>query len=565
MAQTFVQAADPIWYTANLAGAPNGGGSLDSFNSLDPTMRLPIYQNAMGTLAFPNPILLDMNGTISQPLYFLEDSAIPLQSYNLVMRDNQGNKVWQINDFLPNGGGGGGTTIQTNLSGNLIVNNVFYRGNTGPNAIVSTSPLPLLSIVAPGVHSGLANTFTSGGTSIHTFGPDIQFIKDNTSATDTLTLVPFVPGANPLSTIPNVITPYNYLNYTCTSPGTGEVTKVLQIPITSKVQSLANLISSQTVYARSNSGTPQIQMQFVQFFGDGTNSPSATFTQAIGPAITLSSGWIQYGSQTSIPNVLGVNLGNCGNDGLFLQIKYPVDQTCNIDIAIPSVYLGIVNADFDYVPYDTIEASVNTNRTGDIRVSLNTFQPFGWVAMNDGTIALSNVNSTPNVTRANQDTFPLFNMLWNAFFANQSLAQMFTNAASPTMTAYGASAIADFGAGNQISLTKQAGRLIAGVGLPSSGNNTGTSWTEGMTTGNELITLDNTNLPDHLHSSPPVSGTAGGMFLLINGAGGGGAAPVGMGFTSSGATGTNPRTGGVSVQAFNAQNPVSYQNIYMKL
>jgi len=78
--------------------------------------------------------------------------------------------------------------------------------------------------------------------------------------------------------------------------------------------------------------------------------------------------------------------------------------------------------------------------------SLNNFVPYGWVAMDDGTIGSATSGST---SRANIDTFPLFDLIWNTFQGAQTLAPMFTSGGVPV--AYGASPSADFSANRRLS------------------------------------------------------------------------------------------------------------------
>jgi hypothetical protein len=536
MAQTFVEAANPIWYIPDLTGLPAGGGTLFSFNSLDPTVPYPIFQDNAGLEPFPNPILLGMNGTIAQPMYFLVDTSTNI-AYDLFVYDSSGNLIWNVNNFLPPGGGGG-TVNTSNLNDNLVVNNVMYRGQN------ITGPLPLVSIVAPGTHSGLAQTVSN-------FGPDIQFIKNNTNANDSITLAPFTSNANPLT---NEVTPYQFFNYTCTNMPSGETVKYLQFPITSKVQSLSNLASTQGIFAMTSAGSPSIQLQWVQFFGDGTNNPTATQVTTIGSP-TLTTSWAFIETAVPIPALPdGVVLGNCGNDGLFLQILFPINAACNISICKPSAFLGSISPNFDYTSYDQIESVDNTNRTGDIRVSLNAFQPYGWVAMNDGLIGTANPNSVANVTRANLDTFPLFNLIWNSFFTNsttQLQAPMFTTTGTPI--AYGASSIADFAAGNFISLTKQMGRALAAVGTPAGG----AAHTVGSIAGIESFLFNVNQLPTNFDLTMT-------LLSLFN-VGTEGTTLFGIGNPSGTSTFAEPFGNVGGGQPVSVIQPTSYLNVFMKL
>lgn len=96
--------------------------------------------------------------------------------------------------------------------------------------------------------------------------------------------------------------------------------------------------------------------------------------------------------------------------------------------------------------------------TGDVKVTLKTVADAGWVMMDDGTIGSSSSGAT---TRANADTQPLFELLWNNT-ADGNCA---------VSGGRGASASADFSANKTIALPKTLGRALAnsgaGAGLTS--------------------------------------------------------------------------------------------------
>jgi hypothetical protein len=155
----------------------------------------------------------------------------------------------------------------------------------------------------------------------------------------------------------------------------------------------------------------------------------------------------------------------------------PLSALFQLNFCVPSLYLTqaeIPNNDFS--TYDQIDAVVNSPRLGDIRTSLNAFTPFGWDPMNDGTIGNASSNSSSNATtRANADQWRLFNLIWNlcapysapAGGTTNPLAQMYNSAG--TAVGYGpnltspTTALADFNANNQLSLTKSMGKVFLGT------------------------------------------------------------------------------------------------------
>ncbi len=522
MTQTFSLAPNPKWYFVTFTGLPAGGGSLYSFSSLNPQVPKFIFQDAAGQLPYPNPILIDANGTLG-PLYFEFDPTMPDDLYFLEVKDAQGNLLWDINDFSPGTAGGGGNITTVNNIENLVINNVFWRniGST-PNPITA-----LNTTLSPGCHAGFAATASNAG-------PDIIFLKNTAVNTDQITFTNFSRGTTPL--FPDV-TPVQYLNYACTTSNPGETKKCIQIPIISNVQNLINQPASLSMWARANSGSNTLTLQWRTFYGDGTGATPDLITPI--QVITLTSSWQKFTiNSNNIPNILGSTPGGCGNSGLFLQIQYPLNTACNIDLTKPSIFLGATVPLTDFLLYDDIDGKLNVPRTGSVRPNYDVIAPLGWVLLNDGTIGNASSNAT---TRANIDTFPLFNIIWN-----NTNAQLFNSAGTPISR--GASSIADFDANNQLSLPKQLGRTIASYG---SGAGLQT-YILGETRGKEAQIAS--DLPAHTHAAP-----ASGNFVTNEAAAGVYAA--GTQGTIHNATGLNATSGN---PVSNLQ-PTVFANFIIKL
>src|SRR6266516_2014482 len=92
--------------------------------------------------------------------------------------------------------------------------------------------------------------------------------------------------------------------------------------------------------------------------------------------------------------------------------------------------------------------------TGDTKTTLKTTADLGWIMMNDGTIGDSTSGAS---TRANDDTGPLFSLLWNNT----------ANADCAVSGGRGGSAAADFAAHKTLALPKVKGRALAGAGAGS--------------------------------------------------------------------------------------------------
>jgi hypothetical protein len=256
-----------------------------------------------------------------------------------------------------------------------------------------------------------------------------------------------------------------------------------------------------------------------------------------------------------MPSSQGVTPGLGGDDAFFMQINFPTGTTCNINVAIPSFYLGSTIPTNDFQTYDQVASIVNSPRTGTIKLTMNTFNDdsdgFGWVSLNDGSIGSSTSGAT---TRANTDTWPLYASTYCSVI--DTYANVSGGRTAPGNTI--AAAYTDFTANKAMLLTKQLGRVLAGIGMPSGGGS-GTTWALGQFTGAEQQALTDVNqLPSHSHPGSSVT-----LGQLTNISGGGGStvlAPPGSGQTPT----VSVAAQGASTP-FNIQNPNIYYKILMKL
>ena len=243
-----------------------------------------------------------------------------------------------------------------------------------------------------------------------------------------------------------------------------------------------------------------------------------------------------------VPNASGAVLGECGNDGLFFQVEYPLDTVCDIDFVKPSIFLGDLTPTTDFRVNDQIESVVNDFRTGDVRSSLNAFAPFGWVLMQDGTIGSPTSGAT---ARANKDTFPLYKLLYTA--VSDTYAPVIGGRTGSGTT--DAEAITDFTLNKPITLTKILGRVLgsagAGAGL--------TARALGETAGVENVTLSLGQIPNHTH-------TVGNTILGENAA-----QFRGGDFGQIGNTESNGITGYPGASPLNLLQPTSFVNMLIKL
>lgn len=445
---------NPKWLIANNVGTLAGGAKLFSYRNLNRTEQKAIYQDSGGNIPYTNPIIFDLNGTRG-PLYFKIDSTATDDTYYLVAKDSSDNLLWTIENYSPNTGSGGGGNVTTYINAdNLIGNNVFLDNIGVPNVAINTSSSTNL-VLAPSNHQGFVEITTATGGAV---GPDLRFIKNITTATDSITFTDFLAAENPLG---SDVTPKQYIRYTSTLT-TGESYKCFQFPICHHVKNLDNKEITFTVWMRTGSGTRTVPIYYRQYFGSG-GAPSVDNRQ--NPTnFLVTTDWTKFSVTFTPDTIVGKTLGTCGDDATYIQIEMPLDQTATIDFTKPCLFVGNINPSFTFETYDQIDAVVQGNRTGDIRMALNAFQPLGWVAANNGTIGSASSNAT---TRANSDTFPLYATIWNAMSAAQTYAPMYSSAG--VLVAYGSNASTDFAANNQLSLTKALGQVFAGTSttLPS--------------------------------------------------------------------------------------------------
>lgn len=448
MATTISYSLSPVprWYFADFSGRPLGGGFMQAWSSLDPTVPKTVFQDIEGNLAwptqtiiiggipYPNAILFGANGE-QGPFYWEFDSSDSDDLYFLQFYDSKGNFQFPIDNFgAPGGGSGGGTFTTNNFLKNYIVNNVFWR-NIGTKSNIQSG-----TIICPSNHAGFQFN-------------DIQFIRSNNTATDAISFNKFNNGNVPFGsgTVPQGfdITPEFYMDCVCSSAGS-ETFKLIRFPVDLHVKNLEQITMTAIIWVQGVSGNRNFSVQLRQSFGTGSISPDV-IVNAI-PNTLASNSWAPYVGTFTIPSISMASLGKGGDDGTYLEIVLSSGggSTSEMLFAKPKLYLGQIGQVFpELESYDEIDSLINSARTGDWRTSLNSWLP-GWVAANDGSIG--SFSSGAN-SRANQDTWPLYNLLWTNVL----------NHWAPVSGGRGISAIADFSANKTLTLTGNLGRVIAGL------------------------------------------------------------------------------------------------------
>jgi hypothetical protein len=530
MAITYVLGDQPIWALVDLNGTAAGGGYVVFKDSLNNNLDKPVFLDAAGTEAWPNPLVFDLNGVAPGAIYFTVDSTSPDNGYFLQAYNAQGGLLWEVENYLPGGtGGGGNTTTYVSLK-NYIANNQFI------DHIPDTTTTNITNLViAPSNHKGFTPALINPVVAAQgVVGPDIRFVKNTTVNTDSITFPLFALASSPLT--PDV-TPVDYLRYQCTTSVAGETYKAFQFPITQKVKNLSNQIMTFKIWAAVTATPVTLTAYVLQYFGSGTAASAEVFN-SIG-TLSLTTTWTSFPLEFTVPDVSGKSIGTLNSqtddDALYIQLQMPLSTACDILFTKPALYLGAINPNKEFDDYDQINSINSTPRTGDIRTSLSSSAPNGWVAMNDGSIG--NVNSGAT-NRANKDTFQLYKTIWDGVL----------NTWAPVSTGRGASAIADFIANKTLTLPLSLGRALAGAGAGASltsralGQNVSTSETNTLTTSN----LPNPIL-NNLGLISVASGGSGSTFLNNNNLGSGILANPG---------------GGVAV---NNMQPTSFFNVFIKL
>lgn len=552
---------NPHWVIIDNFSKLPDGAAIYTYRSLDPSTFKPAFQDAGGLIPYGQPIVGFGNGTMP-PIFWEFDPNNPTDTYYIRVYDSADPTtqqfLWDFNGLSGGGSGGGGTVVTVANTENLVVNNILYR-NIGN--ITGSPSLPTALTIAPSNNAGYVNdTANINVTNNGPVGGDIIFAKNNSSATDKLSFKDFTPlGVNALPG--GESTPEQYLEYECTAPGAAETYKYVQFPISLGVQSLSQQPVSMRIYARCNSGNTTLKLFWRQFYGSG-GAPSADQIVQIGANLTLNNTWQVFTVNVLVPDATGHTRGTCRNDALFLQVVLPMNTTTNIDFIKSATYLGSMGTPkVDYVSNDEVDSIVSKPRTGDIRISDNLFQPFGWVLCNDGVIS----NGDPTIVAPvgipvslnSVQTYALYSLLWPF---SPSFIPIYDNVGA--ISTRGASATADFTAGKQLSLTKVLGRALSSAGQPNNINTGtgvqtpfGTSFGVGQPNiGEQSHTMLLAELVPHVHPAK-----------LFNSAG---ATPNFSQFNTGGAqtsTGNTDAPTGALATPFNVIQPTSYWNVFLKL
>jgi len=423
-------------------------------------------------VALPNPLTLSAAGTVADgngvdtiPFFYPYSEADQTEAepyYITISNSAATNQITREN--FPFVSGQNESGYSTAAQENYIINNVFWR-NQGTVSLSSVTNTTL----APSQHDGFQY-------------PDMQFFKSNTSATETVSFPEF-PLTNEQILVGDP-TPEYYLSHECTNTPSGETFKYYQFPISLHVNTLTSQEFTFSIQGRNqgeaSAAASTVSVYIYQDLGLGAISEDPFLLSDF----TFGSSWEKKTFTGVFPPTAGLTLSPVRNDALYLQIWMPLNIACTIELTKPSIYLSSTAPVNSFQTYDQIDSVVNSPRTGDVRMSLNAFSPFGWVAANDGTIGSAASTAT---TRANVDTWPLYNLIYTAV----------SDTYAPVSGGRGVSAYADFIADKAMALTKTMGRVLGGVGAGASL----TARALGETLGVEEFVMAIDQMPAHTHTT----------------------------------------------------------------
>ena len=484
-------------------GLPLSGGIVTFYVDGTNTLKNIYEQNGVDGgpytySALPNPMTLNADGSTSDSdgnnvkiyYYPYEEGVTPLtpQLYYVTVYNSVGTLQFTRSNFpfgaipvIPTPG-------TTENAVNQIVNGRFWRN---VSSIDVSAPANTISI------NGNTNYYSTLAPSQHdSFSmPDIIFIKNGTASasSDTITFGLFPQNTSPVLT--DDITPEYYLDFACTATGTDSY-KYIQIPTSLHLLTLGSQPNcSVTFQAKSISGAATIGVNIFPFAGTGATSPATVAWQTF----SITTAWQKYTvTQTMPPSITESLLGKGGDDAFYLQLALPAGLAgiCEIQIAVPQFYVSATVPTNDFETYDAIDAIINSPRTGDIRQTMNSFSPFGWVALNNGTIGASGSGATNYAAR---DAWPLYSLLY--LNVNNTFASVTGGRSGATQ----ATAYTDFAAGKTMMLTSALGRVLMGIPIALSctySYNTTPSWFQG----------------DYTIYGGSASTPAAGLFTIIGGA-----------------------------------------------
>jgi hypothetical protein len=472
----YILAPTPKWAPRDKLGLPIVNGKVWTYANFTRTIPKPTFQDPAGLNPNNNPIELDAAG--EAVVYWMDDDFYSIEIY-----DADGSLVDSEDNYPNVNSSGGGDITVVQQSNNMVRNPQFSHWTPSGERFLTDI---LLTNVKPSVNN--TDYYCDDWT---------YYTADGTDATNNLSrqLMPLgdssVPG-----------TPVYFHRFTCTTAGTGETAKRIEQTYIS-VETLNNSEVSFSIWAKSSS-LSTFQINLAQIFGTGGSAEVVTEVLTA----TLSNSWTQYNAVITMPSIAGKTLGANG-DCLKLRIELPLNQTCSIDLVNVQMIPGGMAYPFSYQTinetFKHLDFQINQNvfQTGDIKYSLYTFAPAGWI-LASGTNTLGNISS--GATYELNSGKALFYLMWNNF------STLIIYAKDGTVTTRGTSAEADWNAFKRLQVLGLENRVFVMYGTHAFGT----------LLGEETHTLTEAEMPAHTH--PGALNFSGGAGNL-----GGTGQPIGVG------------------------------------
>ena len=203
-----------------------------------------------------------------------------------------------------------------------------------------------------------------------TYGFD-RWMLMKSGGTTTYTPQTFTPGTAPVAGYEGV----NFARIATTGQSASGDYSILSQRI-EDVRTFANQTVTVSFWAKANTGTPKVAVEFVQSFGSG-GSPSADVNTYISN-VTLSTSWTRYSVTGTVPSISGKTIGTTVNtSSLRLYLWTSAGSTFNARTGS----IGVQNADIDIWGVQAEAGSVATpfeTATGTIQGELAACQRYYW-------------------------------------------------------------------------------------------------------------------------------------------------------------------------------------------
>lgn len=230
--------------------------------------------------------------------------------------------------------------------------------------------------------------------------------------------------------------------------------------------------------------------------GSGGTPPDGKDFNGILNQITLWNQWQNAGSPVKYDATFSGDIGGYPAGSLL------VAASGNANFWVSTVDDNVTNPDASGAGWAAV-SFLGTFTTGDVKLSIASAAPAGWIAVNDGSIG----SASSGATFADGSAILLFTVIFNNIVAAWAPLQTSTGAAT-TRGAF-ANAAAAWAANCRIFLPKMLGRALAAAG---SGSGL-TARALGSIDGAETVALTVPQLPAHTHTggfNPRTGGTPGG-------------------------------------------------------